>query len=293
MTGFTERTSEPPRLRVRARLTELWIYREILANMVRKELKVKYTASVLGAVWSLLNPLVFMAVFAFVVEVLGGGIVDLPIYLLCGLLAWNLFSAALNAGSQSVISNANIVKKVYFPREILPLSAVGIALVDFVLQSAVFLVFLILIGYGFVLETVWLYPLAFVALMVFSTAVALWVSAVNVRYRDLQHLIGLGLLAWFWVTPIVYAPMMVYTSITGLEYGEVAWRLYLLNPVAWIAFGFQGALYHTYDAESVLAPFSTSELALGLGVVILGSIVLLYLTWRVFFALSGDFAEEL
>lgn len=293
MTGFTERTSEPPRLRVRARLAELWIYREILSNLVRKELKVKYIASVLGAVWSLLNPLVFMAVFYFVVKVLNGGIEDLHIFLLCGLLGWNLFSVALSNGAQSVLANANIVKKVYFPREILPLATVGVALVDFVLQSAVFMVFLIVTGYGFQLETVWLYPFAVVALLLFATAVALWVAAHNVRYRDLQHLIALGLLVWFWMTPIVYAPMMVYANITDVAYGETLWVLYLLNPVAWIAFGFQGALYHSEGAAGVLAPFTTGELAACLGVVIVGSAVLLYFTWRTFFALSGDFAEEL
>lgn len=292
MTGFTERTSEPPRLRVRARLAELWLYREILANMVRKELKVKYTASILGAVWSLLNPLVFMAVFTFVVVVLGGGIADFPIFLLSGLLAWNLFSVALNAGSQAVLSNANIVKKVYFPREILPLATVGIALVDFVLQSAVFFVALAFV-YSFQLETLWLYPLAFVALMLFSTAVALWVSAVNVRYRDLQHLIGLGLLVWFWMTPVVYAPMMVYTSLLDFPYGPFLWRLYLCNPVAWIVFGFQDALYHSPNDPPVLVPLTTGEVAMGLAVVIVASVGLLYYTWRVFFALSGDFAEEL
>jgi ABC-2 type transport system permease protein len=293
VTGFTERTSEPPRLRVRARVAELWVYREILSNLVRKELKVKYTASVLGAVWSLLNPLVFMGVFWFVSRVFGGGPEDLPIFLLCGLLAWNLFSVALANGAQSVLANANIVKKVYFPREILPLATVGVTLVDFALQSAVFLAFLIVRGYGFVVDTIWLYPMAVVALLVFATAMALWVSALNVRYRDLQHLIGLGLLVWFWLTPIVYAPMMVYTNISDARYGEVFWTVYLANPVAWIVFGFQGALYHSGDAAGVLAPFSVGGLALGLAIVIVASTVLLFLTWRVFFALSGDFAEEL
>jgi ABC-2 type transport system permease protein len=294
VTGFTERTSEPPRLRVRARVAELWLYREILANLVRKELKVKYTASVLGAVWSLLNPLVFMAVFTFVVKVLGGSIDDLPIFLLCGLLAWNLFSISLSSGAQSVLANANLVKKVYFPREILPLATIGVALVDFALQSAVFFAFLVVIGYGFQLDTVWLYPLAFVALLLLTVAVTFWVSSMNVRYRDLQHLIGLALLVWFWMTPIVYAPYLVYTNVLEFADGSsIMWRLYLLNPVSWIVFGFQDALYHSADASTVLVPLSTGELAAGLGVVIAASLGLLYLTWRTFFKLSGDFAEEL
>ena len=294
VTGFTERTSEPPRLHVRARVAELWLYREILANLVRKELKVKYTASVLGAVWSLLNPLVFMAVFSFVVRVLGPTMVNLPVFLLCGLLAWNLFSISLSGGAQSVLANANLVKKVYFPREILPLATVGVALVDFALQSGVFFVVLLVSGYGFELDLLWLYPLAVVALLLLTVAVTFWVSSMNVRYRDLQHLIGLALLVWFWMTPIVYSPWLVRSNLMEMGgEGTLLWRLYLLNPVAWIVFGFQGALYHSSDVGTVLAPISTGWLAGGLGIVIAASTLLLYLTWRTFFALSGDFAEEL
>jgi ABC-2 type transport system permease protein len=294
VTGFTERTSEPPKLHVRARVRELWVYREILANLVRKELKVKYTASILGAVWSLMNPIVFMAVFSFVVAVLGAAIEDLPFFLLAGLLAWNLFSISLTSGAQSVLSSANLVKKVYFPREILPLATVGVALVDFALQSAVFMVALAVTGYGFAIEYLWLYPVAFVALLLLTVAVTLWLSSMNVRYRDLQHLLGLALLVWFWATPIVYAPYLVYEKAIAFADGsEILWRLFLLNPVSWIVFGFQRAIYHSSDAATVLAPMSTGALVAGLGVVIVGSLGLLYLTWRTFFARSGDFAEEL
>ena len=102
----------------------------------------------LGAVWSLLNPVVFLIVFSFVAKVLGGAVVPYPPFLLAGLLAWNLFNVSVLNGAQSVIANANLVKKVYFPREILPLATVGVALVDFVLQSAVFFLFLIVSDTG-------------------------------------------------------------------------------------------------------------------------------------------------
>ena len=137
--SVTERTSESLSLRPVARVRELYAYREILLNLVRKELKVKYTASILGAIWSILNPIVFLAVFTFVVKVLGNSTPHYPVFLLSGLLAWNLFSVAVGNGTRSVIDNGNLVKKVAFPREILPLSVVGVALVDFVLQSAVLL----------------------------------------------------------------------------------------------------------------------------------------------------------
>ena len=134
-----ERTSEQPRLRVVSRAREPLAHREVLLNLVRKELKVKYTASVLGAVWSLLNPVVFLAVFTFV-RVLGNLLPDY-LFLLVGLLAWNFFANSLQTGSRSVIDNANLVKKIAFPGDP-PLSAVGVALFDFVLQSAVLLAFI-------------------------------------------------------------------------------------------------------------------------------------------------------
>lgn len=271
-------------------------YREILLNLVRKELKVKYTASVLGAVWSLLNPVVFLAVFTFVTIVLGNNVPDYPVYLLSGLLAWNLFSVALGGGARSVVDNGSLVKKVYFPREILPLSVVGVALVDFVLQSAVLLLFMLATGYGFHLAALALYPLSFVVLLVFTLAMVFWVSALNVRYRDVQHLLGLALLVWFWVTPIVYPGWLVQEELTSRSVlGIELWGPYMANPLAAIIFGFQRALYGVVapGGQQVLPSVSVAWLVAVLGAVLAGSLLLLTFTWRLFFRLSGDFAEEL
>jgi ABC-2 type transport system permease protein len=279
---------------VRTRLRELWAYREILLNLVRKELKVKYTASVLGAVWSLLNPVVFLAVFSFVVKVLGNPIPDFPVFLLSGLLAWNLFSAALLQGSRSVIDNANLVKKVAFPREILPLSSIGVALVDFALQSVVLLVFIFVSGHGVGAAALVLYPLSILTVLVFTLAAVFWTSALNVRYRDVGHLLNLGLLVWFWMTPIVYQAALVqnYFATRGTP---GLWNLYLLNPLAPIVLGFQRALYGNpvQDGRQVLPDVSVAWNAGVLGIVLVASTVLLFFTWRLFFRMSGDFAEEL
>src|SRR3990170_65566 len=124
----TVRTSESPRLRPLSRLRDVYGYREILANLVRKELKVKYTKSVLGAAWSMLNPILYLAVFSFVLK---PNIPHFPVYLLSGLVAWNLFAGSLGLAVRSVVDNTSLVKKVYFPKEILPLSSVGTSLVDF------------------------------------------------------------------------------------------------------------------------------------------------------------------
>ena len=296
-----ERTSEEPKLRVIRRVRELASHREILLNLVRKELKVKYASSVLGAVWSLLNPLVFLAVFSFVVIVTGNPMPHYPVYLLSGLLAWNLFNNSLLQGARSVVDNASLVKKVYFPREILPLASIGVTLVDFVLQSAVLLVFMLVTGYDFHLHAAWMYPLAFLTLLVFTLAVTLWVAGLNVRYRDVQHLLNLGLLVWFWLTPIVYQGALVQKDLT--ERSEVLWNLFWLNPLVTVVSGFQRALYAVVTPSiavadgivpvRVLPDVSLSWLAGVLIAVLAGSLLLLAATWRLFFRLSGDFAEEL
>ncbi len=281
-------------------MRELADYREILLNLIRKELKVKYTASVLGAVWSLLNPVVFLAVFSFVAVMLGNTMPNFPVYLLSGLLAWNVLSTSLQTGSTSVIDNANLVKKVYFPREILPLSSIGVALVDYVLQTVVLLGFMALSGTGFTWPEIALLPLAIVTLVVMTTAVTLWAAALNVRYRDVQHLIGIGLLVWFWLTPIVYSSGFVQTKLQETSVlGGRAFGLYLLNPMATVIQGFQRALYGdpapVVDGapQQVLFSWSVGEVALGLLIVLAISSVALWLTWRLYFRMSGDFAEEL
>jgi ABC-2 type transport system permease protein len=304
--NVTERTSEPPRLHVIRRVRELYGYREILLNLVRKELKVKYTASVLGAVWSLLNPVVFLIVFTFVVIVTGNNIPHFPVFLLSGLLAWNMFSVSLAQGARAVLDNANLVKKVYFPRELLPMAAIGVSLVDFVLQSAVLLLFMLISRFPFQFGGLALYPLAFATLLVFTTAITFWVSALNVRYRDVQHLVNLGLLVWFWFTPIVYSAYLVQNYFVNGNPGDNAviphpavWFGYLLNPLATIVMSFQRALYgvrpvtDSGHVHTVLPDVSVLWLVELLGIALVASLILLRITWGQFFRLSGDFAEEL
>lgn len=294
-----ERTSESPRLHAAERLRLLAAHREILLNLIRKELKVKYAASVLGAVWSLLSPLVYLAVFAFVARVLGAGIPDYPVYLLSGLLAWNLFSSSMTSGARAVLDNSNLVKKVAFPHEILPLSTVGVALADFALQSAVLMLYILVSGYGIDLPELALWPLAFVALVVLTVALSLWFSALNVRYRDVGHLLNIGLLVWFWATPIVYAGHQVEKVVFANDIGGTGlFTAYLLNPLVGIVAGFQAALYGTGRpagaTEPVLFTRGPGERYTIVLLVVLGaSLVLLRLAWGYFFRRSGDFAEEL
>jgi ABC-2 type transport system permease protein len=301
--AVTIRTSEPPKLRPWARLRDLGRHREILGNLVRKELKVKYTSSVLGAAWSMLNPILYLAVFTLVFKVvLRSGVPDFPVYLLSGLLAWNFFATSLGLSARSIVDNGNLVKKVYFPREILPFASIGAAFVDFALQAIILVAFMAVFTfsqpYG---VNLLLLPLSLLALLLFTAATALWVAALNVRYRDTQHLLTLALLAWFWLTPVVYPSGFVQDRLLGLGEGSAwAFHLYLANPMADIVFGFQRALYGNVDPVgpdgipvNVLVNADIGWLAAVLGIVTVGSLALLYAFWRVFFRMSGDFAEEL
>ncbi len=299
------KTSETPKLRPIRRLRELWSYREILANLTRKEVKVKYTSSVLGAAWSMLNPILALLVFWLVFGVVlpNTSAPDFPVYLLTGLLAWNLFGGSLTLSARSVVENANLVKKVAFPREILPLASIGASLVDFVLQAIVLAVFMAILQHAFFGVNFALFPLALLALLTFTAALSLWVGALNVRYRDVQHILNLALLMWFWFTPVVYPSGFLmwkagHHAFLGINLSVV---YQVLNPVADIVMGFQRALYANVNCPPVinaqhqctLYDVSVGHQVLVLAGVVAGSLVLLYLFWRTFFRHSGDFAEEL
>lgn len=278
-----------------ARVQELFGAREILSNLVRKDVKVKYKSSVLGAAWSMLNPILYLAVFSLVFKVvLRNGVPNFPIFLLSGLLAWNLFSTSVSFAARSVVDNANLVNKVYFPREVLPLSSLGTALFEFSLQALVLAAFMLVFRYHFWGMNLLLFPLAVVALLTFTAALAMYVSAVNVRYRDTQHLVQLALLLWFWFTPIVYASgLLADREVFGISLSH----LILVNPMADIVIGFQRAFYRVVAPAGaggpVLLPVSLGWLALVLGAVAVGSMALLLISWRAFFHMAGDFAEEL
>jgi ABC-2 type transport system permease protein len=285
------RTSESPRMRLGERVRELFAHREVLVNLTRKELKVKYKSSVLGVLWSTLNPLMYLVVFFLVFRIfLRSPVPDFHIYLLSGLLAWTFFSTAVQGGTGSVVGNGPLVTKVAFPREILPLSAIGSSMVNFFFQFIVLVAVMLAFTYAHLGTGVVLLPLALAVLLVFSIAVGFATSALNVRYRDTAHLMELALLAWFWLTPVIYPAMTV------LEHGQLIWRLYQLNPLVTITLGFQRALYGPRllpDGRGVLPDPGIAWYAIRLGVIGLGAAVLLYLTWRLFYRRSGDFAEEL
>lgn len=298
-TVYVERTSESPHFGPVQRVRELTAHRHLLWNLSARDLKVKYASSLLGAAWSVLNPLVYLVAFTVIFSlILPNGVPNFPIYLLSGLLAWNFFAGSLGLGARSVVDNANLVKKVYFPREFLPLAAVNAAVVDLALQAVILIGFLIVLRYPFIGPNVLLVPLSLLTLGVFTIAMTFLVAALNVRYRDVQHLLNVLLLIWFWFTPIVYPSGLVYTRLQGHTlFGIPLFNLFLLNPVADVVLGLQRGLYAKVVAGDppvlVLAPVSLGWLALAITVTLILSTLLLWFSWRRFFLLSGDFAEEL
>jgi ABC-2 type transport system permease protein len=273
------------------RAVQVWQYRELLGNLVRKELKVKYKNSILGFVWSLLNPALYLVVFYIVFQlILGSAIEKFPIFLLCGLIPWNFFSAAVSAGCTAITGNASLVVKVWFPREILPLSAIGAAFVHYVLQSIVLIAALLLFRWIPAWEYVPLLLPALVAMAIFVVAMAIFLAAINVYLRDTQHLLELALLAWFWLTPIVYPYQLVANKM-----GSYA-SLYLLNPMTSVVITYQRALYNrlkTSAGNPILPNESWLWYLRNLGLTIVASCVLLLVAVWIFGRLEDNFAEEI
>src|SRR5829696_5740216 len=213
---------------------------ELLTELVRKDLKVKYKNSTLGFIWSLANPLLYLAVFTLVfTQLLDNGIQAFPVLFMSGFLVWNFFNLATLSGTGSVVGNANLVRKVRFPR-VLPLSSVGFAGVHFVLQLGVLLALLaVFYRDAFGPQLVLLVP-ALAVVTVFATAMALLASALNVRFRDVEHLLEVILLAWFWLTPIVYPVTFVRDQLAASPW---LFRLYMTNPMAGVLTAMQRAIY--------------------------------------------------
>lgn len=277
-----------PRGRLGTRIRDIFGYRELLANLVRKELRVKYKSSILGFLWSLLNPAMLLLVYTMVFSVIiPSGITRFPIYLLSGLLVWNLFSVGLISATGSVVGNAGIVNKVWFPREVLPLSSIGAALVHFFLQSVVMALALLVTRHPVDLKFMALLPFALVGLLLVVAALGILLAAVNVYLRDVQHLVELLLLAWFFACPIVYSYDLIAKKMGA------AVPLYLLNPVTDIVLIFQRAIYGEYAVVNGLHQFEFWWYVRNLAGVYALGLALFVFAMAVFRRLEGNFTEEM
>ncbi len=248
-------------------------YREFLKTSVKKDVRGKYKKSALGVLWSFLNPLLQMAVYAFVFgKILNVGEPNYTVFICCGLIPWNFFCAAINRATYTIVENGGIIKKVYFPRELLPISVVSSEAVNFVISSIIIVAFVLFSGLG--ISWTWIfYPLLLLILYVFLISIAFFLSAMTVYFRDLQHFTGIFLQLMFYATPIAYAGARVP--------GKFSFIL-KLNPVAYIIDGFRKIFMEHQIPE--LLPLLVI-LLIGFGLCVIG--------YMFFNKMQKGFAEEL
>lgn len=224
--------------RMVAQAAELFKYRSLVTNLVSKDLKVRYKNSVLGFLWSLLNPLLMMLVFTFVFTQLinvGETIPNFPVFVLTGLLAWNWTATSVAAGTKAITDNAPLINKVYFPRMLLPISVVISQMIHYLLALPVLFVFMAIYGMKFSPWLVYL-PVVIMVQAIFLIALVLILSALHVYFRDTTVLVEVALTAWFFMTPIFYRVEDVVPDL-------VSW-MYWLNPMASIIAELHTILYY-------------------------------------------------
>lgn len=233
---------------------ELRRYRFLLRNLIVRDLKVRYKNSVLGVLWSLLNPLLMMIVFSLVFGVLSNNdIRQYSVFFLVGLMPWNFFSGSVLSGANAITGNAHLVKKVYFPRELLPVAALMSNLVNFFIALAVLLVFLFGSGLGLTIHAAWV-PLLIITQLIFTLGLVLLLSSLHVFYRDIMMILDVVMLAWFFLTPVMY-PLSRFgqeVTILGIEFLP-AQVMRWVNPMASIIDGYRTVLWGTMSASGAVS----------------------------------------
>lgn len=287
---------------LRVHVAEIWEYRELLEGLIRKELKVRYKNSILGFVWSMVQPVFLLSVYALVFSILGASFDNFPIWLLCGLIPWTFVSTSLSTAATSVTANQHLVSKVPFPRAVLPLATLGSALVHFTLQMGAFAIVLVVARHNIAWDYVWLLPIALLVTVLLLAGLALMLAVLNVYARDTQHLLDLALIAMFWANPILYQ----YTR-ASLWFSGRGWPsgLPLLNPFTSVIITFQRVIYGTdriaikpvapnFDRWKPLLPHASQWWYLrNLGIVGAIAVGLVVLGLYVFDRAEGNFAEVL
>lgn len=255
-------------------LHEVYNYREMLISMIRKELRGKYKASILGFMWSFLTPLFQMLVYIVVFSyILRSGVEHFAIFLLVSLMPWNFFSASITNGATCVVNQGNLVKKIYFPRIILPLSFVTSVFINMLITFVFIFAVLFISGFGINLMAIAFLPVVMVAEYMLAFGMCTILSAVAVFFRDLEYIMGILSMAWMYLTPIMYSVDAVPENLKLLFY---------LNPMTSVTILYQQILYH-----KCIPVFGTLFQAFLVGVVVLSMGIVL------FNKMQRKFAEEL
>lgn len=251
----------------------IYNYRELLKTNIKKDVGGKYKNSFLGVLWSFINPLLQIAVYALVFQViLRSNIENYAVYLCCALIPWQYFSSIVLRGAAVIIDNGNILKKVYFPREILPISLVTSEGVNFLISSIIIIGFVLFSGVGLSVNVLWFFLILIIQYIV-SLGIAFIVSSLTVYFRDLLHLLGVFMQLLFYATPIVYSIDAVPTNFQ--------WLL-KLNPMSYLIEGYRDVFY-----------YKTSPNFQNLAIALLMGVVLCVAGYFIFRKLEKRFAEEL
>lgn len=251
---------------------ELYAYRELLKTNVQKEIRGKYKGSFLGVLWSFLNPLLMVLVYALVFPyIMRMNVPNYLIYLITGVIPWNFFTTCITTGCNCVWINGGIIKKVYFPREILPISVVVAGLINFLISCVIILIFTIIGGIGISIQLLWL-PLIAIIQSALSLGLLFVLSAINVYVRDIEYLVAFLLNLLFYATPILYTASMFPS--------KVRWILYL-NPMSSIVDAYRSIFYYK------VMPNLTSLALVGIL-----SFIILIIGYIIFRKLEKGFAEE-
>ena len=254
------------------RLRELYRYRELLRNLVIRDLKIKYKGSVIGFLWSLVNPILMITVYTIAFKyIIKMKVPNFPAFFTIGIISWNFLAMSLSSSVSIVVGNADLIKKVYFPREILPIAVVLSNFVELLLTLLVLFPALVLFKVHLRWFVVFL-PLLFLLQILFNTGVSLLFSCLNVFFRDVAHFVGVLLLAWFWICPIVYPLHFI---------PERLHRVYLLNPMAIFIACYRDLLFWSR--------LPTPSLMVGL---LLSTLATLFVGYYVFCRYEHRFAEE-
>jgi homopolymeric O-antigen transport system permease protein len=216
-------------------LRELWEYRELLYFLTWRDIKVRYKQTALGALWAIIQPLLMMLVFSLFFGRLAGVPSDgipYPVFTFCGLLPWQLFAHALTSASNSLVISQNVITKVYFPRLVVPISAVLGGLVDFAIAFAILLVMM----FYFSIVPSWrilAVPALVLLAMLSALSIGVWLAALNVKYRDVRYTINFLIQFWLFATPVAYPSSIVPEKFRAL---------YALNPMVGVVDGFRWSL---------------------------------------------------
>ena len=232
-------------------LRDLWTYRELIYFMIWRDLKVRYKQTLLGAAWAVIQPLMTMLVFNFLfnnVAKLPTDGIPYPIFSFTALLPWGLFTTALNNASRSLTSNTNMITKVYFPKLILPMASVLAGLVDFAIAFVILIFMMIYYNVTPSLTALWAVPVFLLLSIITALGVALWLSAINVKYRDVGYALPFITQFWMFITPVAYSSKVISEK----------WQIvYALNPMAGVVNGFRWALLGAGNPPDILVAIST------------------------------------